>query len=429
MGRISPLQKRFVNVDKSGRTSCTARSETVARSFVLLVLIVLLAGCNTTTVRTTQVEPLQSAPASIPEHLLLDVGIDLFRPNIDNIDTESGTTTAGVRYAESIIFAERLSEVMQQSRNYGAVRVIPERQSETDVYVEGGIIESDGETLSLSVTVSDSKGNQWYTRQYSGQASEFAYDKVVQRDRGEPFQNVFNQIANDIYQYMIKLSHAQLHELRTVSQLKFAQRFSPDAFDEYMQVNSRGKYQVSSLPATNDPILARVQQIRVRDQMFVDRLQDHYRNYTQAIGEPYNQWRKESHFETRELRRLKSEATAKKIGGALAVLAGILAQGSGSSISRSAGVVGIGAGAYLFKDGLDKSAESKIHAAALRELSNSLSSQLEPHTIAVADRTVTLTGSVEEQYAQWREILKEIYLAEIGQETDTVYSDQTESFN
>lgn len=396
---------------------------------MLLLLALCLSACNTTTVRTTQVEPLQSAPASIPEDLLLDVGIDLFEPNIDSIDTESGTTTAGVRYAEGIIFAERLSKVMQQSRNYGAVRVVPDRQSETDVYVEGGILESDGETLRLSVTVGDSKGNRWYTREYSDQASEFAYDKVVQRERGEPFQNVFNQIANDIYQHMIKLSHGELKELRTVSQLKFAQRFSPEGFDEYMQVNGSGKYQITSLPADNDPLLARIEQIRVRDQMFVDRLQDHYQNYTRSIGEPYDQWRKESHFETRELRRLKSEATAKKIGGALAVLAGILAQSSGSSISRSAGVVGIGAGAYLFKDGLDKSAESKIHAAALKELSNSLSSQLEPHTIAVADRTVTLTGTVEEQYAQWREILRDIYLAEVGVQSDTIYSDQAPATN
>ncbi|MEM7466822.1 MAG: hypothetical protein AAF387_08060 [Pseudomonadota bacterium] len=394
-------------------------------ALIVSLVLGLLSGCNTTTVRTSQVEPIQTAPEPIPEHLLLDVGIDLFEPNIENIDTESGTTTAGVRYAESIIFAERLSKTMQESRNYGAVRVIPERQSETDVYVQGAINESDGETLSLTVTVTDSQGDKWFTRSYSAKASEFAYDKVVQQQRGEPFQTVFNQIANDIYQYMVQLKHNKLHELRTITKLKFAQRFSPQAFNEHMQVSNNGYYEITSLPAEGDPVMARIEQIRVRDQLFVDRLQDHYQNYSLAINEPYNQWRKESQFETRELRRLKSEATAKKIGGALAVLAGILAQGSGSSISRSAGVVGIGAGAYLFKDGLDKSAEAKIHAAALKELSNSLSGQLEPHTIAVADRTVTLTGTVEEQYAQWREILKEIYEAEIGAPTTPIYSDQT----
>ena len=392
--------------------------------YVLLsATLAFLSGCDSTTVRRTEVQAIQSAPEPIPEHLLFDVGVDLFEPNIENIDEDSGTTTAGVRYAESIIFAERLSKTMQMSKNYGAVRVIPDRQSETDIYVEGAINKSDGETLSLTVAVSDSSGKKWFTRSYSHSASQYAYDAVVQHDRGEPFQTVFNQIANDIYQHMSQLSHVKLQEIRTVTKLKFAQRFSPDAFDEYMSVSSRGYYEISSLPAEADPLVKRVEQIRVRDQMFVDRLQDHYQHYAQTIEEPYNQWRKESHFETRQLRKLKSEATAKKIGGALAVLAGILAQGSGSSVSRTAGVIGIGAGAYLFKDGLDKGAEAKIHASALKEMSNSLSGQLEPHTIALADRTVTLTGTVEEQYAQWRQILQEIYAAEIGDSSSTIYSD------
>lgn len=392
-------------------------------NLALGVLLFALVGCNSTTVRTTQIEPIRSAPEPIPEHLLLDAGIDLFEPNIENIDVESGTTTAGVRYAESLIFAEKLAKTMQSSGNFAAVRVIPKRQSETDIYVAGKIIESDGETLTLEISVSDSSGKQWYTRKYTDEASQFAYDKVVQRDRGEPFQNVFNKITNDIYEHMAKMSHAKLEEIRTITKLQFAQRFSPDAFNEYMRVNSAGNYEITSLPAVGDPVMNRIEQIRVRDKMFVDRLQDHYQNYSAATLEPYNQWRKEAHFEARELRKLKSEATAKKIGGALAVLAGILAQGSGSGKSRTAGVVGIGAGAYLLKDGLDKSAEAKKHAAALQELSTSLSGQLEPHTIAVADRTETLTGTVEEQYAQWREILKEIYLEEVGPESPTIYTD------
>ena len=93
------------------------------------------------------------------------------------------------------------------------------------------------------------------------------------------------------------------------------------------------------------------------------------------------------------------------------------------------GIPAIAAGAYAFKGGLDKSAEAKIHAAALKELSSSLSNQLEPHTIKVSDRTVTLKGTVEEQYAQWREILKEIYLAEIGDSASTIYADPSQPVN
>jgi hypothetical protein len=37
-----------------------------------------------------------------------------------------------------------------------------------------------------------------------------------------------------------------------------------------------------------------------------------------------------------------------------------------------------------------------------------------PQVISLEDRTITLTGSVEEQYEQWREVLAELYLVEIG---------------
>ena len=35
--------------------------------------------------------------------------------------------------------------------------------------------------------------------------------------------------------------------------------------------------------------------------------------------------------------------------------------------------------------------------------------------IELEDRTITLTGSVEDQYQQWRELLRQIYAAEVGE--------------
>jgi hypothetical protein len=138
---------------------------------------------------------------------------------------------------------------------------------------------------------------------------------------------------------------------------------------------------------------------------------------------PYDQWREASYHETKALRQIKQEATAKKIGGVLAVVAGILAQASGSSTARTAGVVGIGAGAYLFKSGLDQGSEAQIHEEAMKEMADSLGSEIEPHTIALADKTVTLSGTVDEQYAQWRAILNEIDLTEIGEMSADEVSD------
>ncbi|MGR9089563.1 MAG: hypothetical protein ACU85U_03155 [Gammaproteobacteria bacterium] len=383
--------------------------------YLLGAVCLSLVGCNSHTVRSASVQQTPyAAPAPIPEHLLLDVGVDLFDPGIQYLDEGKSTTTPAVRKAEAVHVAQNLVDTLQETRNWGAVRIIPGAQSETDVAVSGVIIDSDGETLKLKVTVTDSSGKPWYTRRYDEQLSQYAYDSSL-RQQQEPFQRLYNDITRDMEAYARSLPAAEREELRAISKLRFAQRFAPDDYNDFMTVDSKGRYTLKRLPAAGDPVIAQVESIRVRDQMFVDLLQDHYRNFNTRLAGPYDQWREASYHETKALRKLKEEATARKIGGVLAVVAGILAQGSGSSTARTAGVLGIGAGAYMFKSGLDRGSEARIHEEGLKEMADSLGAEIQPHTIALADKTVTLSGTVDEQYAQWRAILNEIYLTEVGQ--------------
>ena len=390
--------------------------------FVVLLTGLGLSGCNSQSVRTASVQQSHLPPEPIPEHLLLDAGIDIFDPGIEYLDEDSATTTPSVRKAEGVHAAYQLAQTLQRTGSWGAVRVIPGAQSETDVYVRGTVVQSDGETLKLEVSVSDSSGKQWYTRTYSETLSQYAYDPSLRKQQ-EPFQKLYNDIAYDMYQYMVRIEPEQRQALRTISKLRFAQRFAPADYNDFMTQDSRGRYTLNRLPAAGDPIMARLDAIRVRDQMFVDRLQDYYGTFNERLQGPYDQWREASYHETKALRKMKSEATARKIGGVLAVVAGILAQGSGSRTARSAGLLGIGTGAYLFKSGLDRSQEAQIHEAALKEMADSLGAEVAPLTIALDDKTVTLTGTVDQQYAQWRAILNDIYQAEIGMAPKPTYTD------
>jgi hypothetical protein len=130
---------------------------------------------------------------------------------------------------------------------------------------------------------------------------------------------------------------------------------------------------------------------------------------------PYREWRRMSYEETMSLRQLQGEANTRLIGGAIAVIGGILAQGSNSRVAQTAGIVGIGAGAYAVKEGLSRREESKIHVQAIEELGTSLNAELEPRTIELDNNTVTLSGTVNEQYDQWKAILRNIYITETGQ--------------
>ena len=79
------------------------------------------------------------------------------------------------------------------------------------------------------------------------------------------------------------------------------------------------------------------------------------------------------------------------------------------------GAYAVGAGAYPLKSGFDKQAEARIHMEALEELGQSLENEVAPQVINLDDRTISLSGSVDEQYGQWREILADLYAAEVGQ--------------
>lgn len=390
---------------------------TASKTIGMMSVALLLAACSTHTVKTTTFTPIVQASENVPEALLMDVGVTIFDPGIDEIrSSEEETVNHEIRVAESRYAPYLLAETLQRSGNWGIVRVLPNNASPMDVKVDGTILQSDGEAMSLRVTVTDSTGRKWYTREYEEVISQFSYEPV-QRQQNDPFQVIYNNIANDLLAYReANISDQRIREARTVSEMRFAERFVPEAFAEYLVKDRNGYYQVSSLPAENDPVLQRIREIRERDFMFIDTVQDYYATYTRQMRLPYDSWREQSYHETVELRELRQAARRRFIAGTAAVIGGLAAATSGGNYAtQTSGAVGVGAGAYLIKSGFDKRAEARMHMEALEELGQSLENEVAPRVINLEDRTITLTGTVEEQYAQWREILADMYAAERGE--------------
>jgi len=387
-----------------------------------LATALLASACATHTVKSTSYTPVVQASESVPEALLMDVGVMVFNPGIDEVmKQEEDTVNHEIRVAESRYASFFLAETLQRSGNWGMVRVLPNNATPMDVKVEGTILQSNGEAMRVRVQVSDSTGREWYTREYSEVISQYSYEPV-QRQQNDPFQVVYNTIANDMLAYREEnISDQRIQEVRTVSEMLFAERFMPEAFDEYLVKDRNGYYQVSSLPAENDPLLLRIRQIRERDYMFIDTVQDYFATYTRQMRLPYDSWREQSYHETIALRELRDSARRRFIAGTAAVIGGLAAATSGGNYAtQTSGAVGVGAGAYLIKSGFDKQAEARMHMEALEELGQSLENEVAPRVINLEDRTVTLTGTVEEQYAQWREILEDIYAADRGELQSTV---------
>ena len=383
------------------------------RPLLALSLAVLLSACVNKSIKSTSVPGIQSASAAVSEELLLDVGIAVFDPGLDDYD-EDDRVYPEVRKAEARYMPRILSEAMQNSGAWGAVRVVPSDKQITDLMVTGKILYSDGEELQLQITATDSRGYEWLDKKYTGNSSRYAY-KVTTRSTYDPFQAVYNTIANDLLQIQEELRPEDRKNMRLVTELLFARSFSVDAFDGYLGKNRKDHYIVLRLPAENDPMLQRVQDLRARDRLFVDTLQEYYINFDEQMSGPYQEWRKLSYEESVALQELKAESTRRLVAGTVAILAGIAGASSGdSNTTRAAGQIAVIGGGYLLKTGLEKRNEAQIHVEALEELGMSLEAEIAPQVIELEDRTVLLNGNVEDQYAQWREVLAEIYRTEIG---------------
>ena len=383
----------------------------------LLAAAVFLSACATHTVKTTSYTPVVRDSQGVPEDLLLDVGVSMFDPGLDELDgDQEELTNHQVRVAESRYAPYLLAETLQRSANWGIVRLMPNHSSPMDVYITGTILESNGESMSMRVHVADSTGKDWYTKVYDQEISQFSYDPS-QRQQSDPFQILYNNIANDLLAWKKNnITDEEVVEIRTISEILFARRFSPEVFDPYLTTSRNGIYQINSLPADSDPVLERIRDIRERDFMFIDTVQDYYATYVRQMRLPYDSWREQSYHETITLRELEASAKRRFIAGAVAVVGGLAAATQGSNYATQAGgAFGVGAGAYLIRSGFDKRAEARIHIEALEELGQSLENEVAPQVINLDDRTITLTGSVEEQYEQWREILADLYAAEVGQ--------------
>ncbi len=307
------------------------------------------------------------------------------------------------------------------------MRVIPATAEFVDVVVTGQIVRSTGKEMEILVTVRDSTGRTWFKdAKYQSEADIGSYLSDAALKARDPFQNVYSTIANDMLEFRKTLTAEDLRQARVVTELRFAQDLAPTAFSGYVAQNAEGRYVVERLPADGDPLYESVTRIRARDGDLIDTVSDYYGSFSEAVKEPYGDWRRYSFDEIVKEEKLKNQARTRMLMGAAAVLGSILvsSQCSGGNYDcariedavRTAATVGGIAGIV---SGLKKGADAKIHTAAIRELATSFNADVATQVVEVEGRTLKLTGSAEDLYREWRELLKQMYLEETGGAANT----------
>jgi hypothetical protein len=375
-----------------------------------------VTGCSTQNVKSTTFTPIVVDEAPVMEEELLDIGIGVFNPGLDDIPrNREELTFSDIRLAETYFASYELTQALQNSGNWGVVRVVPGKLESSDLAITGTIMQSDGETMRLQVHVEDSTGRTWIDKEYEEVVSKYSYDPRMRRSE-DAFQGLFNKIANDLLAYKQRnVSAEDVRNIRAVSKIQFARDFAPQVFDEYVEEDRNGILELTRLPAANDPILNRIDDIRERDYQYVDALQDYYSNFVREMAAPYTEFRRMSYDEVMQLDRLQADARRNMIMGVAAIIGGIAATQSNNATAYYSSPVILASGGWLIKDAFDKGDERQMHVEALAELGNSLEMEIAPRTIELEERTITLSGSVESQYDQWREILADIYADETGE--------------
>lgn len=386
----------------------------------LIVAAGMVSGCAVNEVITAEVNHLDVAEIAPPEELLLDIGIVEFDGGVpENNDPAKTGIYEEVRSAEVRYLPYHLKTTLQGTGHWGAVRVIPSRSAFTDVIVSGVIEKSNGEYVELRIKVEDAMGHEWFERVYETQTGISSYDEF--RDRStDPYQNVFNDFSNDLRDYVAALPAKQVQQIRQVSELQFFGDMAPLSFGNHLANNKDGTISIVRLPAENDPTAARLRQIRERDRLVVDTLNEHYANFYYGIAIPYEGWRKISREEQVNYRQVRRSAAMRTLLGVV-VLAGSVAMDTDNSshsstrrMKRGIQTVGITKGFEAIMSGLTRRSEAKIHLESIKELSESFGSEAAPMVITVQGETRRLTGTAAAQYESWRRLLKQIYQAETG---------------
>jgi len=387
-----------------------SRSTSGIRALTVL-LVLLLAACALTVPEPVLVErPLDlvgdvnliQAIQAPSENALLEVGVQVF----GTAQKEAGAYKLGDWVFDEIIQKETqflphlLKNTLVDSNQWGAIRVIPESDPSLDLIIAGQIIQSDGETLELQIRAIDSSGREWLNRTYADQSVQEEYPESTRFTLNntfdainfiDPFQDIYNRIANDLVAMRASLDEQTLGDLNLVTDMLYASDLSPDTFSDSIKKDENGLLIVDRLPSLDDPMMARVADMKYRHHLFIDTVDEYYQTLYDDIQPAYVLWRRYSIDQIVEIETSQQEANRSDYG-------------------RSSGFLSLSQRYDRFK-------WSKIFEREFSDLAAGFNNELAPAFLELNSQVHGLTGTMEQQYREWRGILRNLFELENGELT------------
>ena len=382
--------------------------EQVQRGTLIALLGSLLLSCAQTPApppprevfEPTPPVALQVAQTDLSEVSLLEIGVVVFGTNVtaDSTGDSNDYLFAEISRKETQYLPYVLRNTLIDSKQWGAVRVLPESDPSMDLLVYGTIIRSDGQLLELQVRAVDSTGLEWLNKRYMEVSAMDDYPETTRFTAGrrfdannfvDPFQDIYDQIANDLVGVRQSLNGLALSEIHQISELVYANDIAPDSFAHTLQRNPDSTLSVASLLASDDPMLARIAEIRLRHLLFIDTVDDYYRALYDEMQPAYVLWR-----------RFSLEQTLTEESDRLRVFDPANYSSSNNYLS--------------LMQRYDRYKWSKIYEQEFTELASGFNNEIAPAILELNQQVHGLNGTMDSQYRQWRGILRELFRLETG---------------
>ena len=404
---------------------------------LLFLSLLFLFSCVSNEVRIPHQVSLNSSFNIINEEDLLDVSIVLFDSGVPEgeVDKElleeliNEGTFVHIRRTESRYMATHLRDTLQNSGYWGSVWVTPGRSLVADLEIVGKILHSDGDRVSLDIHAVDASGRTWLKRNYQMSTAAGAFNRNIYPDK-DPYQDIFNQIANDLAILQVRLESGEGENIRRIAELRFAEEISPESFQGYLS-NSRGSVSINRLPSLDDPQFNRIQRARDREHAFIETLNEHYVNFYNNSTESYDGWREYSREESIAIKELESSSRWRTGIGVATIIASIVydSNSDGDFNSRVIRDTMMYTGVELIKSAGVRREEKRLHTQTLEELSLSFDDEVMPMVVEIEGTQHRLTGTADAQYQEWKDLLLELYKSETGFESEVdIFIDPLDNF-
>tara|TARA_B100000965_G_scaffold390080_1_gene396507 strand:- start:7671 stop:8855 length:1185 start_codon:yes stop_codon:yes gene_type:complete len=385
--------------------------------FNSFLIIFFLVGCETTSPITNSMSYEELELDASTMSTKLDINVVELDPGLygDDAASRDRGIWPELRRAESRRFAVKMMRSLNETNAFANVTVTTSSDFLSDIVITGQIKESNGEDLNILINATDSTGKPLIKNKlYKHRTNEYFYQNLRNKDK-DPFDSLYRSIAGDIIK---ELKKRNLEEIELITDLRFAQKLNDIQFYDALD-SENNRYSLGFVPAMNDPMFIRAQNVQIKDAQFRNEMQKHYISFSDTMDESYKIWQEASLKASKQKREAERAAAGKALLGALIVAAAASSYDDSDYYDYNIGeTVAATMGAALLVSAVGDSQQAKVHESTINEVSKSFDGEIAPQVVEMEGLQVKLEGNIQNQFDQWQTILADIYESESSQTND-----------